>query len=89
MRHCHRATEEIAAGEYQDLAAMQEMELPEQQQRGDQIVDDERGLIDRNECLDRGERPLGEWNYRRERGGRDQHYGDGEATFRCRRRMDD
>ena len=46
--------EQISAREQQQRPRAQDRELRKQQDRGDEIVDGERGLIARDECRDRG-----------------------------------
>jgi hypothetical protein len=45
--------EQVSAGQDQQCPGLQKRELPEQQDGGDQIVDDQRRFIDGNEAEDR------------------------------------
>jgi len=56
----HQRGEQVAAREHQERARPQDGELAEEQHRGDQVVDDQRRLIDRDEGEDRRQGHLGE-----------------------------
>ncbi len=51
----HQRGEQVAAREHQERARPEDPELAEEQHRGDQIVDDQGRLIDRDEAQDRGQ----------------------------------
>ena len=73
VRNGDERGEEVAAGEHQQPARSQDAELTEQQDRGDQVVDDQRGLIDRDERADRRKRHLGEGHRRQKDRRGDRH----------------
>jgi hypothetical protein len=81
MRDCHRGAEQIAAGQDQQRPRFQETELTKQQHCRDQVIEDERRLIDWNKGRNRRELHFRERNCRnKDRGG------DGHDDQRLQRR---
>ena len=60
VRDGQRGGEQVAAGQHGQARRAQETELTEQQDSRDQVEDDERRPVDRNEGLDPWKRLLGE-----------------------------
>src|ERR1051326_8434681 len=84
MRYGNRTREEISACEDEEAAQAQKAELTEQQQRRDEIVDDQRRLIDGNERRERRERPRGERRRDAEGDCRNGDYRESPPPFRSR-----
>ena len=71
MRNGNEGGEEVTPREHQQSARSQDAVLTEQQDRGDQVIDDLRGLIDRDESDHRRKRHFGKGHRRQEDDRRD------------------
>ncbi len=60
VRHRHQAAEQITAGQHQQCPRTQDAELSEQQDRGDQVIDQERRFIGRHKGRHHRQLDLGE-----------------------------
>jgi len=72
---------EVAAGQYQHGPRSGDPELAEQQQRGDEVADDERRLVQRHEGPDLRQRQLGERRDGGKQRQRDQHDREGQPAL--------
>ena len=82
MADGHGRGEEVAAAQHQQRARAQDAVLAEQQHRGDEVVDDQRRLVDRDERGHRRQLDGGEWRQRAEDPRGDEQHGKRAPALR-------